>query len=196
MPKNNRSGQAAILSEVDLIKIRRQLINKEHRLFWDIARFTGERWGAIVQLKVTDVYADPYRSIPHSDITFRAVTRKASPDGNRQTRQVPLHPTLKEILEAYKPPIDDWLFPSRLAAGRHISFQAADDFFRRALERAGIDNRGISTHSTRRSFITTLYLRGVDLSTLQRITGHHDLKSLQRYVEISPDRVRKAICVL
>lgn len=196
MPKNNRFGQAAILSESDLTKIRRQLINREHRLFFDVARFTGERWGAICQMHVLDAYKDPYRSCPHDDVTFRAVTRKASPDGKRQTRQVPIHPGLSEILEAYKPPGDGWLFPSRLRPDQPISFQAADDFFRRALERAGIDSKGISTHSTRRSFITTLYLRGVDLSTLQKITGHQDLKSLQKYIEISPDRVRRAIAVL
>lgn len=184
------------MTESDLIKIRRQLSNKEHRLFWDIARFTGERWGAITKLQVSDVYADPYRSVPHEDITFRAQTRKASPDGSRHTRQVPVHPNLKEILEAYKPPKDGWLFPSRIRPDEPISFQAADDFFRKALERANIDRKGISTHSSRRSFITTLYLKGVDLSTLQKITGHQDLKALQRYIEISPDRVRKAIAVL
>lgn len=196
MPKNNRAGQAAILSEADILKIRRQLCNREHRLFFDVARFTGERWGAICQLHVDDVYRDPHCSRPHEDITFRAATRKASPDGSRYTRQVPLHPSLKEILEAYKPPHDGWLFPSRSRPGSHLSFQGADDFFRRALERAGINDKGISSHSTRRTFITLLYLKGVDLSTLQKITGHHDLKSLQRYIEISPDRVRRAIAVL
>lgn len=196
MPKNNRSGQAAILTESDLQKIRRQLDNKTHRLFWDIARYTGERWGAITKLDVGDVYSDPHRGVPHADITFPAAIRKASPDGTRQTRQVPVHPSLQEILEAYKPPVDGWLFPSRTKPGEPMSFQAADDFLRRALEAAQIAHKGISSHSTRRSFITALYLRGVDLATLQKITGHRDLKSLQRYIEISPERVRRAIATL
>lgn len=196
MPKNNRSGQSAILTESDLQKIRKRLENKMHRLFWDIARYTGERWGAITRLNVSDVYRDPYRALPHTDITFPAAIRKASPDGSRQTRQVPVHPSLAEILEAYKPPADGWLFPSSSRPGEPISFQAADDFLRRALEGAQIAHKGISSHSTRRSFITALYLRGVDLATLQKITGHRDLKSLQRYIEISPERVRRAIAVL
>ena len=196
MPKNNRSGQAAILTESDLQKIRRQLENKSHRLFWDIARYTGERWGAICKLSVGDVFADPIRSRPHADITFPARVRKASPDGSRCTRQVPLHPCLQEILEAYRPPVEGWLFPSRLRPDEPITFQAADDFLRRAIDAAQLSHKGISSHSTRRSFITALYLRGVDLATLQQITGHHDLKSLQRYIEISPDRIRRAIAVL
>lgn len=196
MPKNNRFGQSTILTELDLQKIRRQFTNKTHRLFWDIARYTGERWGAVTRLQVSDVYHDPYRSLPHDDITFPAVIRKAAPDGTRQTRQVPVHPTLREILEAYKPPVDGWLFPSSIRPGEPISFQAADDFFRRALDASQLSHKGISTHSTRRSFITSLYLRGVDLATLQKITGHRDLKSLQRYIEISPERVRRAIASL
>ena len=197
MAKNNRSGQAALLSESDISKIRRELVNKEHRLFWDVARYTGERWGAICQLQVFDVYSDPYKSKPHLDITFRAATRKAAPDGSRQTRQVPVHPSLKEILEAYKSPLDTiWLFPSKSRPGQHISFQAADDFFRKALEKAGLNHKGLSTHSTRRTFITNLYRKGVDLVTLQKITGHRDIKVLRQYIEVSPERVRAAISQL
>lgn len=184
------------MSESDVLKIRRQLINCQHRLFWDIARFTGERWGAIAQLQVLDVYEDAYRSRPRPEITFQARTRKARPDGNRETRQVPVHPALKEILEAYRPPLEAYLFPSRNQPGRPITWSAADKFFRAALFRAGIDQKGISTHSTRRSFITTLYRRGCDLKTLQKITGHRDIKSLLEYVEVSPDRVRSAIALL
>lgn len=197
MGKNNRSGQAALLSESDMSKIRRELVNKEHRLFWDIARYTGERWGAICQLLVTDVYRDPYKALPHPDITFRAATRKASPTGDRQTRQVPIHSSLREMLEAYKPPLDTiWLFPSKARAGQHISFQAADNFFRKALEKAGLDHKGLSTHSTRRTFITNLYRKGVDLVTLQRITGHKDIKVLRQYIDVSPERIRSAISQL
>jgi integrase/recombinase XerD len=55
MPKNNRSGQASILNETDYQKIRKA-IPTEYRLLFDIARYTGERWGAIVQLRFGDVY--------------------------------------------------------------------------------------------------------------------------------------------
>lgn len=185
-----------MLTESDVLKIRRQLANRQHRLFWDIARFTGERWGAICQLQVEDVYQNAYRSKPHADITFRAVTRKAAPDGTHATRQVPLHPMLKEILEAYNPELDAYLFPSRQRPARPITFSAADKMFRAALFRAGIDHKGISTHSTRRTFITHLYQKGCDLKTLQKITGHRDLKSLMEYIDVSSDQVSAAIALL
>lgn len=196
MPKNNRHGQAAILSEVDYAKIRKQLNSDSHKLFWDIARFTGERWGAIAQLQVSDVYRDPLRSIPHEYITFRASTRKASPTGERHTRQVPVHPTLRDILRAYRAPATSvWLFPST-ATTAHITQGACDEWLRRAIVKAGLDAKGISTHSTRRSFITQLAERGIDIKTIQRLTGHRDVRCLLGYVEVSEQRLRMAIATL
>jgi integrase/recombinase XerD len=195
--KNNRFGQAAILSEQDAAKIRRALRNDTHKLFWDIARYTGERWGSIAQLKVGDVYANPVLSIPHPEITFRASTRKASPTGERYTRQVPVHPNLREALLNYNPAIQPsaWLFPSP-DHDRPISFSACDKWLRAAVVRAGLSSKGISTHSTRRTLITRLANQGTAIRVIQAITGHADLKALQRYIEVTPDQVKAAIGVL
>jgi integrase/recombinase XerD len=195
--KNNRHGQSAILSNVDYLKIHRQLKSNSHRLFFDIARYTGERWGAIAQLQVGDVYADPLLSLPHEVITFRASTRKASPTGERVTRQVPIHIELQQILMLYNPPMQGsaWLFPST-DANKSISFSAADKWLRAAVAAAGLGHRGISTHSTRRTLITRLSEASVDVKTIQAITGHRDIKALMRYVEVSPDRVRAAMSLI
>jgi integrase/recombinase XerD len=163
-------------------------------LIWDIAKFTGERWGAILKLRVCDVYDD--KGHPRDEITFRACTRKRSPDGQQKTRQVPLHPQLRDSLDAYKASSKNiWLFPSP-KENTPLTLRAADLALRRALALAGLESKGISTHSTRRTFITRLHSQGVDLYTLQKITGHQDLKALGRYVEISADRVLNAIAVL
>lgn len=192
--KNNRSGQAAILSDLDYSKIRKQIINQKYRLLWDLAWYTGERWGALVQLLVENCYNTD--GLPRTEITFRAVTRKASPDGKRQTRQVPVHDVLNQSLQAYKPETDSlWLFPNREGDGP-ITMRWAEDILAGAVDRAGLSAKGISTHSTRRSFITKLHQNGTDLYTIKQITGHRDFKSLERYVEISADRVRGAIATL
>jgi integrase len=65
-----------------------------------------------------------------------------------------------------------------------------------AVEKAGLSAKGISTHSTRRSFITKLHRNGTDLYTIKKITGHKDFKALERYVEIDSDRVKGAIAAL
>ncbi|MFB2982863.1 tyrosine-type recombinase/integrase [Microseira sp. BLCC-F43] len=168
MPKICRHGQAQIISESEYLKIRR-VLNGWHQLFWDIAYYTGERWGAIVALRVDDVYLN---SRPLEYITFRARTRKADPSGRRQTRQVPVHPVLNEKLQAYKIPASEWLFPSNSCKkkGNHVSFKTADAFLRVALEKTGYQAKGISTHSTRRSLITHLDERGIGIKlTLPRL---------------------------
>ena len=194
--KNNRHGQAAIISDSDYAKIRKQITSRRNRLLLDIARYSGERWGALIQLQVEDVFDDDGQ--PRSWLTIRASTRKASPDGKRTTRQLPTHPQLKEILEGYNRTDagSKWLFESPIKPGQHITLRAADFAFRAAVDLAGLSHKGYSTHSTRRTFITRLHERGVDIHTIQRITGHSDLKSLIRYIDIDPDRISKALAVL
>lgn len=193
--KRDRHGQAAIISDVDYSKIRKCFREKKYRLLFDIARYTGERWGALIQLRIDDVFDDLGR--PRSHITFRARTRKAGPDGRRRTRSVPIHPALHEILEGYRPDKDsDWLFPSPLRDDLPITMRAADAMLRSTIELAGLGHKGISTHSTRRTFITRLWERGVDLHSIQVITGHQDLKTLVRYVEADPTRISKALALL
>ncbi|PAX52857.1 tyrosine-type recombinase/integrase [Brunnivagina elsteri] len=188
--KNNRFGQAAIISNSEYSKIRREFKSEKYKLIWDIAWYTGERWGALVQLRVDDVYQN---GKPRETITFRANTRKARPDGKRETRQVPVHPSLRESLYDYIPCLaSGWLFPSRDET-KHIDIRLADKILRSALLRADLEHKGISTHSTRRSFITKLNENGIDVATIQKITGHRDLKALAKYIEIPVDRIKGAI---
>ncbi|MEM7715413.1 MAG: site-specific integrase [Cyanobacteria bacterium P01_A01_bin.68] len=193
--KNNRFGQSAIITTDDYIKLRRFQRNQKHKLILDIAWFTGERWGAIIQLLKNDCYHT--NGAIKDVITFRSNTRKASPDGKRQTRQVPVHATLKEHLSAYSTSvISEWMFPRNNHPSEHVGLRTADYFFRDAIERAGLGNRGISTHSTRRTMITRLYNNGVDLMTIKQITGHRDVKSLMRYIEHDEQRTIGAIQAL
>ena len=192
--KRNGHGQSAVISDIDYGKIRKALRAKKSKLLLDLARYTGERWGALIQLQVEDVFDIDGK--PRHYITFRASTRKAQPDGKRKTRQVPVHPHLKELLEGYPPSKLGYLFESPINPGQPITLRAADFMFRAAVYQAGLDHRGYSTHSTRRTFITRLYERGIDVHTIQKITGHSDLKSLIRYIDIQPERIIAAISIL
>lgn len=192
--KNDRYGQAAILTDLEYSKIRRKIISQKYKLLLDLAWYTGERWGALVQLRIEDCYNSD--GSPRESITFRASTRKASPDGTRKTRQVPIHPVLRESLQNYQPENDSpWMFPNRDGSAP-ITLRWADRILRASVEKAGLAAKGISTHSTRRSFITKLHRNGADLYTIKQITGHQDFKSLERYVEISADRIKGAINAL
>ncbi|MEH1786365.1 MAG: hypothetical protein V7L23_12460 [Nostoc sp.] len=130
MPKDNRKGKAAVLTDGEYSKIRRQIRTEKYRLLLDLAWFTGERWGALVQLKVSDVYDRSGR--PKEDIIFPAIIRKHRPDGTAETTQIPVHQTLFESLERYKPQTDsEWLFPSRCGT-KPITWKNAYNILMRA----------------------------------------------------------------
>ena len=195
MPKVNGFGKAAVIDDKDYLKIRKFIRSKKYKLLFDIARYTGERWGAICKLSVSDIWDE--NGIVRSHVTFRAITRKANTSGKRKTRECPIHPQLRELLEAYRPQdASCWLFPSRCDSSAPTSLRTADAMLRRAVEEAGLGHKGISTHSTRRTFITRLWEKGVDLHTLQELTGHSDTKTLRGYIETNPERVSGALALL
>lgn len=195
MPKINRNGQASILTTGDLSKIRKQLKCDRDRLLFDLLTYTGERVGAIVQLQWRDAYEKPGK--PREIILFRARTRKAAANGPAKSRQVPVHERLAETLSAYQfSPLDSqWLFPAR-ESDRHIPRQTADALLRAACERAGLGGAGISSHSFRRTLITRLSDLGVSARTIQQVTGHANLNSVQHYIEADERRVRDCINLL
>ncbi|MBE9202112.1 MULTISPECIES: tyrosine-type recombinase/integrase [unclassified Nodularia (in: cyanobacteria)] len=191
--KNDRSGKAAVLTDNDYSKLRRNIKSVKYKLLLDLAWYTGERWGALVQLRVSDVYhAD---GTPRDVITFRAVTRKKRTDGKSDTRQVPVHPILFENLRLFAPGASPWLFPNR-DGDKSVTWRNVYAVFMKAVENAGLTAKGISTHSTRRSFITKLHNNGVATATIKKITGHRDFKSLEGYIEIGSNEIKGAINTL
>jgi integrase/recombinase XerD len=88
-----------------------------------------------------------------------------------------------------------WLFPNRTGE-KSICLRWADMMLRSAVEKAGLGSRGISTHSTRRSFITNLANKGGSLAKIKQLTGHTDLKVLARYIEVTDDDLKRTIALL
>ena len=143
--KNNRHGQAKVWTVHAIKKMRENLKVPAQRLIFEISIYTGERTGAIVQLLVSDVYQSD--GSLKEFITFRGTTRKSSKHGQASTRQVAIHPDLKEILAVYQHPQSSYLFPSRSQSG-HLTRRAVDDYWRRIFKNLGYN--GYSTHSSRR----------------------------------------------
>ncbi|MEM9543728.1 MAG: site-specific integrase [Cyanobacteria bacterium P01_E01_bin.42] len=189
-------GQAAIISLEQWQKLKRKIKNPKYQLLFAIAWFTGERLGAILQLQVGDVYANPQTREPHQTITFRRQTRKGGKAGKAETRQVPIDPRLAVELKAFSPPATDgYLFPGR-SPGAYLTFQAASQYLKRVLAKAGLSGLGITTHSWRRTFITYLCREGADYREVKELTGHRDWNSFERYIQSDPKRKQKTLSLL
>jgi integrase/recombinase XerD len=196
MAKQNRCGQADILTSVDYQKIYKAANNSTYELILSILRYTGERASAVLNLDVMNVYDNPYKSIPRDTIIFPASTRKRSPDGTAKTREVPSSRNLKAELQKFTPPKHGFLFPSPTNPDKPLSLRTFDAWLRSTCNKAGLGRRGISSHSPRRTFITELSEKGVPIRTIQSLTGHSSLNTLQRYVDVSEDSKRGAVELL
>ena len=190
MAKNNRSGQAAIWNERTIKKLRSRLTSPQQKLIFEISLCTGERMGAIVQLKVSDVYDHQGKVLNH--ITFGKTTRKASKHGVAQTRQIPIHPDLKVMLAGYTPPSQGYLFPSNGQSG-HITRRAVDKYWRERLR--DMNFSGFSTHSSRRWVINKLREAGTEISIIAD-TMRIAVSTVKKYLDDDPVACERAIASL
>ena len=129
--KNNRHGKAAIWTPTVIKKLRSRLNTPQQRLIFEISLWTGERMGAIVQLKVSDVYDKNGKVL--DVITFGSSTRKSSKHGLASTRQIWIHDELRIHLNSYTPATQGYLFPSPRDTTKHLTARAVDDYWRKIL---------------------------------------------------------------
>ena len=172
--KNERNGQAAVLTEDQLNELL-EVMQPSHRALFSICYYTGCRVSEALQLKASDIRADR--------VVFRASTTKT-----KETREVKISSKLEEILENVDFPQSGYLFPGKTEG--HLTRQAADAALRKACDYIGLI--GVSTHSFRRTSITRLHDAGVPLKTIQKRTGHANLANLSLYIEVPQSAVDAA----
>lgn len=197
--KVNGHGQSSIISPFDWQKMKRNCQSDKYKVMLYLLYLTGERIGAVLRLRVADCY-DP-KGNPRPEITYRRSNRKKSPDGQASTRQIPAHPELRGVLKGYWREVqgnqgEEFLFPSPFNPDQPISTRSADYWFRRLLEKCGLEGKGYSLHSFRRTFITRLHDRGISLKVIRKLTGHKSYKTLERYIEEDPQSQVKALELL
>ena len=169
--KNNRNGQAEVLTDEQLAELI-QVMQPNHQLLFAICYYTSCRVSEALKLERSDIIGDR--------IVFRARTTKT-----KTTRDVKIPSKLKAILKQSDLSPTGYLFPGKNRG--HLTRQAADLALRKACDYLGI--QGVSTHSFRRTGLTKLYKQGVPLKTLQERTGHVDLGNLAKYLAIGRDEV-------
>ncbi|MEH2408856.1 MAG: tyrosine-type recombinase/integrase [Nostoc sp.] len=86
------------------------------------------------------------------------------------------------------------MFPGMCGVTERLTRFMADKILRDACKRIGVE--GVSTHSFRRTALTQMSSAGIPLRTIQEISDHSDLGTLQRYLEVTPDQKRKAVSVI
>ena len=84
------------------------------------------------------------------------------------------------------------LFISRIH--RRISPKTVQHIVKTYLERAGLGDKGFSTHKLRHTAATLMYQHGnVDIRVLKDILGHANLGTTQIYTHVSDKQIKKAV---
>ena len=176
------NGQGKILTSDELrLLFTDGFTTSRDRALFGICLYTGCRVSEALALQTTDMKS--------GTITFRKSTTK----GKLKTRVVDIQSGLADILAEYqlKP---GPLFPGLRGVTERMTRFTADKVLRNACLRVGLV--GVSTHSFRRTALTMMSSAGVPLRHIQEISGHNDLGTLQRYLEVTPEQRKKAVSVI
>jgi len=190
MKKDGR-GQASIFEGNDFQKLIDATVGENHKAIFQLAYWTAARVGEVRRLPTRSVYDPKGKVLPV--ISFWSEITK-----NEENRQVPVSKILKLILERYWVvvfPQNFYLFPGKDPQFA-IQSQSVDHAFRSAIARGGLEGKGYSLHSMRRTAITRMATAGIATSVIRRVSGHKSLSSLQLYIEVNDDQIKGAIATL
>jgi integrase len=81
----------------------------------------------------------------------------------------------------------DWLFPSRLWPGQHLSTRQYSRLVKLWVDLIGLEPSGYGTHSLRRTKVSLLYKKTGNLRACQLLLGHTKLESTVRYLGVELD---------
>jgi integrase/recombinase XerD len=158
-----------------------------NRVMFLTGLYSGMRVGEIASLRVGDVR--------NTDGSVRAEIRlTAAQTKGRHPRTVFLPQKLRDELQVYLDlrgmvPATNPLF---ITGGRKpFSANLMAQHFHYLFKRAGI--AGASSHSLRRSFLTSLAAKGISVRVLADLAGHRNIQVTMRYLDASDDMKRNAV---
>ena len=178
--KTNRNGQALVLSTAELDLLIEELPRGGHTVLASVCRRTGCRISEARQLKWENIFP--------GGITFPKSVCK----NKLESRTVPIFSNLYDLLMEWKKEQElikgeqlspgAWVFVGRFG-DKPITRQAHGKQLQKTIKRLGL--LGVSSHSYRRSALTSASSKGLPLKAIQTLSGHKSLAVLSKYLEVS-----------
>lgn len=183
--------QAKTLAPKELRKVLDSAANHPHaarnRLMLLMTHWAGMRVGEVAALLVEDV-----RNVDES--VKREIRLDASQTKGKHARVVFLNDKLRKEVGGYLKSIEikdgsQPLFSTQKRAA--FSANTLCQTMNAIYERAGIE--GATSHSGRRSFITTLASKGIGVRVLASLAGHRSIATTQAYIDVNDEMKRAAV---
>ena len=184
--------QAKVLTNKELRRVLDHVATRPHaarnRAILLLTHWAAMRIGEVAALRVEDVLNRD--GTVKTEIRLDAARTKA-----KRARTVYVNDKLRKELATWVRQLpsvgtpDAALFPTqkRTAFSANSLCQAVNLIY----ARAGLE--GATSHSGRRSLITSLASKGVSVRVLAAIAGHRDIRVTQAYIEVSDAMMRAAV---
>jgi len=164
------------------IRVRLQIAQRVRDLaLFDIALDSKLRGCDVVSLRLPDILAAGAvrrRAIVVQQKTRRPVQFEITEQARR---------SLADWLRLRRGEPHDWLFPSRMIAGDHLSTRQYFRLVKRWTALIGLEPADYGTHSLRRTKVSMLYRKTGNLRACQLLLGHTKLESTVRYLGVELD---------
>ncbi len=166
-----------VISEEKILEALLAIENLKHKTILLLAYSAGLRVSEVINLKPGDIDSDRMQ--------IRINQAKGKKD-RMVTLSSNLLPFLRNYFVLYRPKI--WLFEGQY--GDQYSVRSAQALFHQAFKRLNLPAQ-FSFHSLRHSYATHLLDNGTDISYIQKLLGHNDIKTTLRYTHVSIKDVGK-----
>ena len=174
--KKNKS-LPVVLSRGEIGKILKAIKNTKHKLLLSLAYGAGLRVSEVTSLKIQD--------IDLAELTIHVKQAKGQKD------RITVFPEklLADIqnLITWKDK-NDFLFSSE--RGGKLTTRTAQKIFENSLKKSGVKKKA-TFHSLRHSFATHLLENGVDVRYVQELLGHQNIRTTQRYTQVTNPSIKK-----
>lgn len=182
--------QTELKRVLDIIKSRSHA--ERNRAIVLLSHLAGMRAKEMATLRVGDVMDSAGKV--RDEIALTAEQTKG-----HYSRVVYLSSKLRRELAVYiathpAPTLNAPFFPTQKCASRGFSPNTLAQFFHHLYKQAGIE--GASSHSGRRTYLTTLADKGTSIHILKTLAGHRNISTTAVYLDSSPAMIKAAVELL
>lgn len=177
-----------VLSEADATKLMAAAVEDRDPRLWLFVAF-----GLNAAMRHSEILKVRYE---HVDYEARRIF---IPDAKAGEREQPITLALTDMIKRQEKKdgaAADWLFPSQSVRAKGPHRTNLSKQFLRAVIRAGLLPSKVTPHIMRHSAITNLVKAGVDIPTIQKISGHKTLAMVMRYVHVHGSHIDAGIAVI
>lgn len=188
------TGQAPVLTAEQVKRVLRLTRTRpRHALRAEAALcmslFLGLRAKEIAALRWSDVFDK------HEDLREELYLKAAYTKGGKTRSSFLTAPKVRQVLTEYGKAYGAWRRPDaalfRSQRGSNMTAGSMARMLKQLYREAGVPEA--SSHTGRRTFITTLAERGIDLKSIAVLAGHANIKTTALYVDASPQKLSRIL---